>query len=75
MTLYFFQRKPGESSPGGVTVSKTEELPDGDFRVTEFYWGKTSLWFVDDHHFSASERQEAYKSLAKSHELMQLAST
>lgn len=58
-SLYFHQRQPSDGDPGGVTVSKTESLPDGDFRITEFCWPGVTLWFIDDQNFTADEREAA----------------
>ncbi len=55
--FYFFTRW---GTPPGITVSRTPELPTGDFGITEFSWGQTSLWFIDSHRFTANERQQAY---------------
>lgn len=50
----------GAAHPAGITVSKRQKLPDGDFRITEYCWGGVSLWFVDGDAFTDDERQEAY---------------
>ena len=60
--FYFFQR--GGKTPG-VTVSKSESLPDGDFKLTEYVFqnhGYVELWFVDQDRFTASERWAAYRA-------------
>ena len=60
MKFYFFTRLPGPGDPGGITVSKHETLPAGEFRITEYYWPHRSLWFVDSDKFTANERQAAH---------------
>jgi hypothetical protein len=47
-------------APGGMTVSKTAALPEGDFGITEYTWGPTTLWFIDQQEFTADEREFAY---------------
>ena len=68
--FYYFTRLPNDGNPGGITVSKQETLPAGDFRITEYRWGRewsgASLWFVDADRFTADERQEAYYSRSQS---------
>jgi hypothetical protein len=58
--FWFHRRAPVGNAPEGITVSKTQDLPAGDFAITEYCWGDTCLWFVDDDKFSADERQEAF---------------
>lgn len=57
---YLFPRRAWRDDPAGITVSKNPELPVGDFRITEYKWGRVSLWFVDLDKFTASERNAAY---------------
>lgn len=62
--FYFFQRS-GDNP--GITVSKRDTLPDGDFGITEYVWrdwGYEALWFVDADKFTATERQAAYTAMA-----------
>lgn len=58
--FHCFPRMAELGSPAGFTISKTEALPEGDFRVTEFTWGNFTLWFIDQQEFTADERQAAY---------------
>lgn len=58
--FWFWNRCADGGNPAGVTVSKRPELPDGDFRITEYKWGHQALWFVDADKFTASERQKAW---------------
>lgn len=58
---YCFFRAAEGGNPAGITVSKRETLPDGDFRLTEHCWGAVSLWFMDQDKFTADERQAAYE--------------
>lgn len=62
MGPYFFMRDATDDVPSGWTVSKRKKLPKGDFRATEYVWGPTSLWFVDQDNFTEEERQQAYRS-------------
>ena len=57
---YFHKRKATADCPAGITVSKKAKLPEGDFKITEYSWGSTKLWFVDVDNFSADERQSIY---------------
>ena len=54
----------GDDHPAGITVSKGADLPAGDFRITEYCWGDTSLWFVDSDKFTDDERQAAYQAFS-----------
>lgn len=61
--LYFHNRLADDDCPAGLTVSKNEKLPPGDFRITEYKWPDVVLWFVDADEFTADERElaaEAY---------------
>jgi hypothetical protein len=58
--FYFHPRIANGNDPGGVTVSKSKQLPDGDFRITEYRWPDVVLWFVDQDKFTPDERQAAY---------------
>lgn len=58
---YFFRRLADGENPAGITVSKFNLLPRGDFKLTEYIWGQFSLWFVDNDKFTAGERQLAYE--------------
>ncbi len=58
MIFYYHPWRDG----GYVTVSKREELPEGDFEITEFKWNRTVLWFLDDDNFTDDERQAAYEA-------------
>ena len=75
MKFFYFERQSGgPTNPAGVTVSKTEQLPDGDFQLDEFCWPNATLWFITDHGFTADERQEAYQGLHHSPEMLAIAS-
>lgn len=54
-----FVRKKAPGSPAGLTVTKRDKLPDGDFLITGYLWGECALWFVHDDYFTAAEREEA----------------
>lgn len=54
-TFHYF-----EQDNHNTTVSKTDPLPSGDFRLTEYCWGPVSLWFIDSQRFTPAERQAAY---------------
>lgn len=58
--FWFHDRMETPEAPAGITVSKREKLPDGDFLLTEYCWGSVSLYFVDADEFNADERQAAY---------------
>jgi len=60
--FYFW---PRQGEPAGITVTKRDSLPDGDFGITEYCWGDASLWFLDADEFTADERQEAYLAAAR----------
>lgn len=62
MSFYFFPHNENHVDPSGVTVSKYDTLPTGDFGITEYGWGNVSLWFVDSDKFTADERQSAYEN-------------
>lgn len=61
MEIYFIKRAADGEIPGGITVSKSARLPDGDFQITEYVWGVGSLWFVDSDKFTSDERQLAWR--------------
>ena len=61
-SLYFHNRRVSGDVPAGVTVSRREKLPEGNFRITEYSWGPLSLWFVDSDKFTAKQRHAAYKA-------------
>lgn len=62
MTLaHYFERQADGETPAGFTVSKKPDLPEGDFRITEFSWNNLSLWFIDADRFTADERQNSYR--------------
>ena len=68
MMFNFVKRRAGGDVPAGVTVSKRFALPDGDFTITEYSWGKLTLWFVDSDEFTADERKaavRAYRAIQK----------
>ncbi len=60
MTFYYFEREPSKGDPGGITVSKTPMLPEGDFIINESVWRRCILWFIQDHNFTQDERDAAY---------------
>lgn len=60
MTFYYFEREPSEDDPGGITVSKTPMLPEGDFIINEFVWVGRTLWFIQDQDFTQEERDVAF---------------
>ena len=55
----FHQRIAQPGVPAGWTVTKGGNLPDGDFKITEYSWGDQKLWFLDSDNFTADDRQEA----------------
>lgn len=57
---YFFHRVRDGNNPAGITVSKSDALPEGDFGITEYTWSSVTLWFVDSDKFTAYERQRAF---------------
>ena len=63
--FYYLARQADGENPAGLTVSKNDELPEGDFKLTEYCWGwgeaSVSLWFVDADDFSEDERQLAFQ--------------
>tara|TARA_Y100000034_G_scaffold6676_1_gene7347 strand:- start:6529 stop:6798 length:270 start_codon:yes stop_codon:yes gene_type:complete len=60
MNVHFHTRLADGNCPAGTTVSKKAQLPAGDFRITEYCWGKVTLWFVDADQFTADQRQASY---------------
>lgn len=62
--VYLFERPPTANDPGGMTVSKTAEVPSGDYGFTEFTWHDITLWFIDEHEFTADEREAVFLSYA-----------
>jgi len=63
MKISFFLREKTEHVPKGITVSRKPELPKGNFKITEYHWGSTSLWFIDKDNFTADERESVYQDL------------
>lgn len=63
--VWFHDRVADGANPAGITVSRNEQLPGGDFGLTEYCWGPVSLWFVDDDGFDADSRECAYRSWAR----------
>lgn len=64
-TLFcFHNRLRSGDVPAGITVSRSETLPVGDFTATEYCWGSVSLWFVDSDKFTKDERQKAYQAFS-----------
>ena len=59
-STYFFLR----TDPPGITVSKSNTLPEGDFTITEYTWEGHSLWFIDKDNFTEDERENAFSSLS-----------
>ena len=62
--FHYFERQVEGDKPAGVTVSKNEKLPEGDFGITEYTWtswSPTSFWFGDVDDFSEDERQKGYR--------------
>jgi hypothetical protein len=57
---YFFWLRHGAHP--GVTVTKQDWLPPGDFKITEYCWGEDVLSFLDADRFTDDERQDAYKA-------------
>lgn len=68
--MYYFWPRMG--NPAGITVTKRTKLPEGDFGITEYTWGNTSLWFLNDDKFNADERQEAYLTYLRARHLFLL---
>jgi len=58
--FHMHPREATKTCPAGLTVSRKSKLPDGDFRITSYSWGRVKLWFVDADKFTADERQMAY---------------
>jgi len=52
-------RMADSETPAGLTISKTETLPDGDFIIDEYTWPQdnVTLWFVQADGFDEDERQ------------------
>lgn len=61
VNYYFFERLADGSNPAGITVSKQEKLPRGNFIVDEWLWGNAALWFVRGDKFTADERNVAMR--------------
>ena len=57
--MFFFPRVASGDTPAGVTVSRTRELPDGEFQLDEYEFADGVLWFVHEHGFSQFERNIA----------------
>lgn len=60
--VYFHNRVAVGDVPAGITVSRQSKLPSGDFRITEYVWGPTSLWFLDKDKFTAEEREQCCRA-------------
>ncbi len=74
MKFYYFERQADGDDPAGVTVSKREKLPEGDFRITEYSWfGTISMWFVAADNFTRNERELALEGLQNNDEFLLLA--
>lgn len=70
MAGYYFHKRISDSeTPAGFTVTKSPELPEGNFRITEYSWPDLTLWFLDEDEFNADERQEAYMAVILSKEI------
>lgn len=63
--IWFHNRQADGRTSAGITVSRSETLPDGDFRITEYEWPLATLWFVDRDEFTADERQWAYVAIVR----------
>lgn len=63
---FHYRAAAGPDEPAGITVSKKRNLPEGDFRITEYIWGAVTLWFVNDDKFTPDERQAAYEAFCAS---------
>lgn len=65
--VWFHERMatPEDGDPGGVTVSRKKDLPEGDFRITKYSWRDAVLWFVDSDRFTESERQGVYRAFTQ----------
>jgi hypothetical protein len=61
--VYVFAREAYKGAPAGLTVTKHEALPVGEFGLTEYTWDDLDLWFVDGDEFSDDERQAAYEAV------------
>lgn len=76
MKYHFFNRAKDKNGPAGITVSKRDSLPSGDFQITEYVWKNVwenvTLWFVDQDKFTADEREEAKAQHIQSVVLMDL---
>lgn len=61
--MFFIGRVASGDTPAGITVSRTHDLPEGEFQLDEYVFRDGSLWFIRDHSFSASERAVAAAQL------------
>ena len=73
MQFFYFERLADGDCPAGVTVSKHEPLPDGEFGLDEYIWPLATLWFVAEDDFSADERGDAYAGVTTKAEMWKLA--
>lgn len=64
--FWFHDRVGSDGQIEGITVSKNEKLPSGEFELTEYLWGDVSLWFVKADGFSEGQRQSAYELFVSS---------
>ena len=67
MKAYFFFRERTIEAPAGWTVSRRQKLPEGEFGITEYKWGKIALWFVDRDNFTSDEREAVYLNFLMKH--------
>lgn len=65
VTFHFHPRLAAPDCPAGFTVSRSANLPTGDFVINEYSWGPVTLWFVQDDEFTDDERQVAYRAFVE----------
>ena len=58
--IYAFHREATADCPAGLTISKRNSLPEGEFGVMEYHWPDLILWFVEVDEFTCDERQDVY---------------
>ena len=65
MRIYVYHRPEDRETgtPAGLTISRRDKLPDGEFTITEYRWDSVRFWFVDQDHFTDDERQKVYDSI------------
>ena len=61
--VHLFPRMAEGDTPAGITISKHDTLPAGDFQLDEWIWPDLALWFVAADDFTADERQAVYRAI------------